>query len=493
MKKLALLFVAALISVGISYAADIDVYDDIVTSELWTADNVYHLKNLIYIKPGASLTIQPGTIVRGAENGEVTEQTGIVVTSGAQIFAMGTKNKPIIMTSEQDDMQTWRPSCHEWGNLTMLGEGIIAATLDGDGTGQPDGTDTAQMEGLVGSFIGDPNIIYGGNNDDDDSGSISHVSFRYGGFKLSDGVELNGLSLGGIGRGTEIDHIEIMNNADDGIEIWGGTVNIKYVSIWNIGDDSFDLDQGWRGKAQFGLIVQGYCKESGSQGSGIGDNCFEMDGAEIASSQPFGTALIYNFTTIGQPLDGDQGTEWRDNMRAQLHNCIFMDIGDKMVKDGTDGGDGGGYGSAGVPTLAELFATEYNNYPTNTVGVEPNVLYPNFTSGYMCDLTDSIFYNLHETSTLTSFGLDDASCRNIIEPNDMPIAQIDRGDLISVGGKDILPVTYLNPRAANDAVSCDYMAPEDGFFSPAAYVGAFNQYENWLNGWTAAYAFGMTN
>ena len=147
--------------------------------------------------------------------------------------------------------------------------------------------------------------------------------------------ELNGLSLGGVGRGTEIDHVEIMNNVDDGIEIWGGTVNLKYVSIWNIGDDSFDVDEGWRGKAQFGLIVQGYCGTK-SQGSGVGDNCFEMDGAEWASAQPVGAASIYNFTVIGQPIDGDDGDRtWRDNMRAQFGNCIFMDIGEggKIIKN----------------------------------------------------------------------------------------------------------------------------------------------------------------
>ena len=71
-----------------------------------------------------------------------------------------------------------------------------------------------------------------------------------------------------------------MNNVDDGIEIWGGTVNIKYFNIWNIGDDSFDIDQGWRGKAQFILIVQGYSTNA-SQGSGVGDNCIETDGAVI--------------------------------------------------------------------------------------------------------------------------------------------------------------------------------------------------------------------
>jgi hypothetical protein len=116
--------------------------------------------------------------------------------------------------------------------------------MDGDGTGQPDGTDTAQMEGLIARFAGNTLPLYGGGNDDDDSGVVSYVSLRYGGFVVGIANELNGMSLGGVGRCTDMHHIEIMINVDDGIEIWGGTLNIKYVSIWNIGDDSFDLEQG---------------------------------------------------------------------------------------------------------------------------------------------------------------------------------------------------------------------------------------------------------
>jgi hypothetical protein len=217
-----------------------------------------------------------------------------------------------------------------------------------------------------------------------------------------------------------------------------------------------------------------------------------MDGAEDAAAQPYGSALIYNFTAIGQPYDGDQGTEWRDNMRAQFHNCVFMDIGDKMVKDGTDGGDGGGYGSVGVPTLAELFATPCSIYPTNTVGVDPNVLYPNFTSGNWCQFTNCVFSNLHETDSLTTFGVMDASFGNVIAAADgMPIQGITRETPMLVADKVMARVTYLNPRAANDAVSSAEIL-DDGFITPAPYKGAFLDY-NWLEGWTAAYAYGMTD
>ena len=484
MKKLALIALMGMMTAGVASAADVDVTDNITVSTLWTADNVYHLKAVIYIEPGASLTIQPGTLIRG------NTDSALVVAKGAQIFAMGTKTKPIIMTSEEDDLVTWRASCEEWGNLTIMGDALISANLDGTGTGQPDGTDTAQMEGLVARFEGDTLPIYGGGNDDDDSGVVQYVSLRYGGHVVSIANELNGMSLGGVGRGTDMEYIEIMNNVDDGIEIWGGTLNIKHVSIWNIGDDSFDLDQGYRGKAQFGLIVQGYCGDS-SQGSGIGDNCLEMDGAEDAAAQPFGAPSIYNFTVVGQPYDGDQGTEWRDNMRAQFGNCVFMDVGGSMIKDGGDGGDGGGYGAASVPTLEELFSTPFDSYPTNEAGVDPAVLYPNFTSGNWCQFTDTLFYNLAETDSLDTFGVLAEEYRNVVAEAS-PVQEIARADAVQVGGKVMALVTYLNPRAAGDAVSSDSAAPDDGFFTPATYKGAFGA-DNWLVGWTAAYAYGMTD
>ncbi|MBN1507689.1 MAG: hypothetical protein JW955_12630 [Sedimentisphaerales bacterium] len=492
MKKIAFMTLLAVTLAGIAGAADVNVASNITTSVRWTADNVYHLRQVIYVEPGASLTIDPGTLIRG------NTDSALVVAKGAKIFANGRPNAPIIMTSEQDDLVTWREKCEEWGNLTILGNALIAATKDSQGTGQPDGQDTSQMEGLVARFNGDTLPLFGGNNDDDDSGVIRYVSLRYGGHVVSMANELNGLSLGGVGRQTEIDHVEIMNNVDDGIEIWGGTVCLKYVNIWNIGDDSFDVDQGWRGKAQFGLIVQGYCSTKG-QGSGIGDNCIEMDGAEWTSAQPVGAASIYNFTVIGQNFDptsanksGDNATEWRDNMRAQFGNCIFMGIGEKLIKDAVSDNEPAGspgYGSPGVPTLKELFALPYSVYPTNTVGVDPKVLYPNFTSGTWCQFTDCLFFDSRETATLDEFGQLVPALRNKVVTAS-PIANIQRDSVKMV--KDILMarVTKLNPLAANDAVASVGTAPDDGFFSPVPFIGAFGSH-NWLKGWTAADIYGL--
>jgi hypothetical protein len=168
-----------------------------------------------------------------------------------------------------------------------------------------------------------------------------------------------------------------------------------------------------------------------------------------------------------------------------------MEVGGSLIRDGGTGGDGGGYGSPGVPSLLSLFSTPVSTYPTNTAGVDPQVLYPNFTSGNWCQFTDCVFYQNAETGTLDTFGVMDPSFNNMIVDS-TPIQDITRDDPVQVGGKVMARVTKLNPLAANDAVASMGAAPDDGFFSPVHYKGAFGAY-NWLKGWTAADAFGLVD
>ncbi len=361
----ALLGLAVASVAGVASAQEILVTQDITTSTTWTSNNRYNLQRQIYVTNGATLTIEAGTVV--ASTATINGGGSLAVTRGSQIFVQGTDKRPVIMTSTADfatwtggnpKTGTWRESANEWGNLTLMGRGYISENVVAANTPTPNANNIATMEGLIAGFPGDQRVLYGGGNDNDDSGSISYLSLRYGGRVIGLTNELNGMSLGGIGRDTAIHRIEIMNNVDDGVEIWGGTVNLKYFSIWNIGDDSVDVDQGWRGKAQFGLIVQGHSLDA-AQGSGVGDNVFEMDGAEQADYQPVTTASIYNCTIIGQPLDGDHGTAWRDNARVQFRNCIFMNVGDRVVGfDNLDGDGGLGYGYNGTLSWAGTWTTD---------------------------------------------------------------------------------------------------------------------------------------
>ena len=246
----------ALVVGGAASAAEIFISENISTSVTWTADNIYRLQSQIYVLPGASLTIEPGTVIASIPT---TDGSGsLAVCRGAKIYVLGTAANPVIMTSANDDFVTWREAANEWGNLTVMGRGYISESLEPGNSATFSANNIAPMEGLIASFPGDTRVLYGGGDDDDDSGCISYLSIRYGGRVVGLGNELNGLSLGGIGRETDIKFVEIMNNVDDGIEIWGGTVNLQFASVWNVGDDSIDCDQGWRGSMQFVLIVQGY-------------------------------------------------------------------------------------------------------------------------------------------------------------------------------------------------------------------------------------------
>ncbi len=564
--KMALL-IAAVTVIGTSNAANLVVDSDITTDTTWQkSDSPVHLVGDIYVKAGASLTIEAGVVVASYYD----DLGSLAVSQGAKIYVNGTKDEPVIMTSAEDvatwlgsdvtrdattgyvtainvmgdpKTGTWRPVCNEWGSLAVMGNAYLSGshyknnvqtwTTPADGTVTntqcPSAMNKKKMEGLATDGSDDTPVLYGGGDDNDDSGSISHLSIRYGGRDVEPNKELNGLSLGGIGRATEIDHVEIMNNKDDGIEIWGGTVDVKYVNIWNIGDDSFDCDEGWRGSLEFGLIVQGYSGKF-TQGSGMGDNAFEIDGAEDSDSQPVTTARISNVTVVGQPggsvymyddfaggygeftgAGSDAGTAWRDNARVQYDNCIWMDI-DKLIQldnadgDGANGyngyataasGDDGKVGSFrsdsldGTLSWYEHWTTSYNQWKLMSesdplsCGIDFANLYEAYIStdldGNLCQITNSVYYNDKgnggEMSDLATNNSVDFS--TVVEATTLPIQRLVRGEAVNYettkGRYHVEPVSFINPLPAEGITA--------GGFSTT----------NWLAGWTAAYAYGMTS
>jgi hypothetical protein len=492
----------------------VDVSSDITTSTTWSPPNIYRLTRQIYVRNRATLTIQAGTIIASTTN----VGGSLAVSRESQIFVQGTEKDPVIMTSSAD-RATWvggdpktgsyragpgQVGCNEWGNLTVMGRAYISTCTPG-AVATPNANNVAVMEGLVEAFPGDPNVRYGGGLDDDDSGSISYLSIRYGGKVIGLANELNGLSLGGIGRETDIHHLEVMNNVDDGVEIWGGTVNLKYFSVWNVGDDSLDVDQGWRGKAQFGLVVQGYSCV-GSQGGGVGDNCLEMDGAENANHQPLTTGCIYNLTVIGQPDGGDSGTEWRDNCRMQIRNSIFMHIGDEVVRfQNTESTPAcvtlTGYGTGGHLDWPTTWTTDHTVFPVPNAPANPADFYRSQlpyrgNPGKLIELKDSIFF---QNNAISGLSYTEADNRNVFaaghdnwrEPAVSPITSITRSGPENINGVVIRQVTSLDPRPAGEAVTSQQWAPNDGFFCSAHFRGAFAPGCNWLNNWSAAYAFNL--
>jgi hypothetical protein len=490
----------------VAHAGEVTVTSNITTSTTWTANNVYNLGAQIYVKNGATLTIEAGTVIATDTN-----TTGaLIVTKTGSIMALGTKEKPIIFTSKADratwangDPRTglWREAANEWGNVTIMGNAFMN---DHNVVGNVSTCNAANRGNMEGLTTGTADDQYGGGDDDDDSGVFKFVSIRYNGLPVVPNVELNGLALGAVGRDTDIHHVDVMNGLDDGIEIWGGTVNLKYLNVWNTGDDSIDIDQGFRGKIQFALIVQGYSTQAAA-GSGTGDNAFEIDGAEDCHWQPVTTTCIYNATVIGMPdspgvgrFGCDHGTAWRSNARVQYRNCIFMDLGERLVGfDNTDGSPdfSCGYGANGTLSWAATWTTGWS-VPAAPCGFTPQV------DGNLAEISDSVFYENNHSAAYTEYDARTASAgnnnvNNVKEPASRPIRKIVRAAPVDYLTFRMQRVDLLDPRPANDAVSSVAAAPVDGFFNPAQYRGAFRpdvgnlEIRPWICGWTAASAYNM--
>jgi hypothetical protein len=252
-----------------------------------------------------------------------------------------------------------------------------------------------------------------------------------------------------------------------------------------------------------------------NQGGGIGDNCIEMDGAEESYHQPVTTSTIYNMTVVGMPLSngGDHGTAWRANARVQIRNSIFMDLGERLVSYDNSDGDvpnaDDGYGASGTLNFPTTWNTAYTATSAVNPPINPGAFYTVQTSGNLCEIKDSVFYNnLHasaytEASNIgTAAGLPSglnlltAPGYNNVVGASSPITSITRAAPLPIGGFSMQRVLTLNPAPANDALLSVAAAPNDGFFTPAMYRGAFAPSTtigwNWLCGWTASEAFGFT-
>lgn len=238
---------------------------NITTNTTWETGKVYTLTTRVAVTNGATLTIEPGVIVKG-EAGTGANATCLIIARGANINAVGTATQPIIFTSVADEImpgQIASPNMDPtldglWGGLIVLGYAPISADAE-----------AVQIEGIP---VSDANGLYGGTDAADNSGTISYVSIRHGGANIGEGNEINGLTLGGVGSGTTISNVEVIANQDDGIEWFGGSVSVTNALVWNAGDDAIDTDQSWSGTLNNFIIIN------------AGDECFELDGPEGAAA-----------------------------------------------------------------------------------------------------------------------------------------------------------------------------------------------------------------
>jgi len=260
----------------------IRVDDDITTNTTWVATNTYILPRLkyVFVQPGATLTIEPGTVIKG-EQGAV-----LVVTRGGKIDAVGTADKPIVFTSAQA-VGSRTPGF--WGGLLVLG----AAPMNINTLSTPPSNE-ATFEAFTSSI---PEGKFGGDNAADNSGKIKYVRIEFGGFNFVADREFNNLTLCGVGSGTEIDYVQVHRGKDDGVEFFGGTVNVKHLLSTQNEDDGFDTDNGWQGKGQF-VVIQDVKPDASREAS----NGYESDNHGTAASYvatPRTLPTIYNVTMLG--------------------------------------------------------------------------------------------------------------------------------------------------------------------------------------------------
>lgn len=253
------------------------VSTDITGSTTWSG--VILLQNKVYVKNNATLTILPGTIIRGDK---LTQGT-LIITRGAKIIANGTSTSPIIFTSNEIEGSR---SEGDWGGLVLLG---LARN------NQPGGV--ANIEGIAPTT----DTQFGGNFDDDNSGTLRYVRVEFAGIPLQPNKEINGITFGSVGSETIVDYCQVSFSGDDSFEWFGGTVNCKHLIAYRGLDDDFDTDFGYRGKVQFGLII----RDKNLSDAAGDSNSFESDNdAAGSNAQPLTAAIFSNITTVGAKGDG---------------------------------------------------------------------------------------------------------------------------------------------------------------------------------------------
>ncbi len=253
------------------------VSTDITTNTTWSG--VILLQNKVYVKNNRTLTILPGTIIRGDK---LTQGT-LIITRGAKIDAQGTASQPIVFTSNE---AVGNRTEGDWGGLIVLG---LARN------NQPGGV--ANIEGLVPST----DTQFGGNFDNDNSGTLRYVRIEFAGIALEPNKEVNGITFGSVGSATTVDYMQVSHSGDDSFEWFGGTVNCKHLIAYRGLDDDFDTDFGYRGRVQFGLIIR-----DASVSDAPGDsNAFESDNdAAGSNAQPLTMPIFSNITIVGPKGDG---------------------------------------------------------------------------------------------------------------------------------------------------------------------------------------------
>ena len=254
----------------------------------------YLLKGWCYIADGASLTLAPGTIIKGDKE----TKAALIVEPGGQLWAKGTQSEPIVFTSEMP-AGSRRPG--DWGGIILCGRGV-------------NNKGTMQIEG-------GPRTTHGGSDNADCSGALSYVRCEFAGYPFKEDQEINAITFGSVGSATQIDHVQVSYSNDDSYEWFGGAVNAKYLVSYHTWDDDFDTDNGFCGKVQFCLGVR-HPRIADTSAS----NGFESDNnGEGSATSPFTSCVFSNVTFVG-PVGQDA---------AFSNTSDYITAGDMNPKNGS--------------------------------------------------------------------------------------------------------------------------------------------------------------
>jgi hypothetical protein len=320
-------------------ATVVNVTADITANTTWTTGKTYKLAGLIYVRNNATLTIQPGVVVKGLSS---VNGTALIVTKGSKLNAIGTAAAPIVFTSGKTVAQGRQPG--DWGGIILLGKAGFNANIPVAGQ-----NGVNNIEGITANI----NTEYGGGTtaiNNDNSGTLKYVRIEFGGYVFSPNNEINGLTMGAVGNGTTIDYVQVSYTNDDAFEWFGGSVNCKHLVSFRNLDDDFDTDNGYKGIVQFGLIVRD---------PSIADNpsvstseSFESDnnaaGTASASGYDSTSAIFTNITSVGPSkratlspttslaVGHERALRLRRATQLKVFNSIFMDFKSNILfVDGT--------------------------------------------------------------------------------------------------------------------------------------------------------------
>ncbi len=428
------------------------VYVDasITASTTWTADTIWILaaNTIVYVEAG-TLTIEPGTTILGEQG------SALIVTRDGDIDARGTADAPIVFTSAQPEGSR-KPG--DWGGVVLLGDAPLNKSAP------------RQIEGIEGD---EPRAKYGGVDEFSDCGALDYVRIEYAGFEAFEGNELNGLTMGGCGRNTFIRHVQVHMGLDDGIELFGGTVDLKWIVLTGIGDDSLDWDEGWQGRVQF-LVIHQYpvhpdpaVTKNGDEGFESDGNITDTDGDKILENiAPFSMPVVTNVTMLGSndPASSQSAMHLKEGTGGDLHNMIVgyqtsrgLDIQDALTVDMAIAGD--------LDITHSLFFS---------IGATGNVYAASETSPD----NDGDF---NEGGWLQAPAKDNRFGDNSGIP--APAAPVNGKPPAWVSD----PTVFWIPPAGSEAEGSAWTVPDEDFYDSVNYVGAVRPGATvpWWEGWVA--------